>query len=314
MTTDAATGAGRICVVGSLNLDRTYDVPELPASGATVHAAGVLRSPGGKGANQAVAAARLGAEVQLIGAVGRDAAADDLLRAVETDGVDVSAIVRTGEPTGEAVILVDDAGENVIVVNGGANLALTPDAVHGAHAGVSIVVTGFEVGDGVVEAAARLAQTADALLVLNPSPVRPVLRTMLAPRTLLVMNEGELVALVSGATATPDDLARASEALGGSDLVVTRGPRGAIAYDAQTGAAVEVAARVVDAVDTSGCGDAFTGALVAALARGEALHEAVAAATDVGAFAATRRGTQSSYPTSAELTDWLEVQSDGGGA
>ena len=312
MTTDAATHTGRICVVGSLNLDRTYDVPELPASGATVHATGFLRSPGGKGANQAVAAARLGATVQLVGAVGRDTAAEDLLRAVENDGVDVSAIVRTGEPTGEAVIVVDESGENVIVVSGGANLALTPDAVDQAHGDASVVVTGFEVADGVVEAAAHLAQTAGALFVLNPSPVRAVRSAMLAPRTLLVMNEGELAALAPGATATPDGLVLASDALGGSDLVVTRGARGAVAHDTKTGATVEVAARIVDAIDTSGCGDAFTGALVAVLARGGSLHAAVELATDVGAFAATRRGTQASYPTPAELADWLAVQADAG--
>ena len=305
MTTDATTHAGRICVVGSLNLDRTYDVPELPAPGSTIHASGFLRSPGGKGANQAVAAARLGAAVQLIGSVGRDAAGDDLLSAVEADGVDVSAIVRSHHPTGEAVILVDDAGENVIVVSGGANLALPPDAVHRAHDDVRLVVTGFEVADAVVEAAARLARSTEALLVLNPSPVRPLRPAMLAPRSLLVMNEGELAALVPGAAATQAGLASASRALGGSDLVVTRGARGALVYGASAGETVDVAGRAVDALDTSGCGDAFTGALVAALAGGKTLPEAAEIAADVGAFAATRRGTQASYPTSAELAEWL---------
>ena len=310
MTADAAAGGGRVCVVGSLNVDRTYDVPELPAPGATVHAAGFLRSPGGKGANQAVAAARLGAAVQLIGAVGRDTAAADLLRSVEAAGVDVSAVVQTREPTGEAVILVDRVGENVIVVSGGANLALTPDAVRRADADPAVVVTGFEVSDGVVEAAAGLARDAHALLVLNPSPVRPLRPAMLASRSLLVMNEVELAALGSGAMANSDGLAAASALLGRSDLVVTRGARGALVYDATTGETVDVAARTVEAIDTSGCGDAFTGALVASLARGDSLAEAAEHAADVGALAATRRGTQSSYPTSAELADWLANRAD----
>jgi ribokinase len=221
--------------------------------------------------------------------------------------------VRTDEPTGEAIILVDGAGENVIVVSGGANLALTPDAVDRAAGGPRVVVTGFEVADAVVEAAARLAQTAGALLVLNPSPVRRLRPTMLAPRSLLVVNEGELVMLAAGAAATPHALAPASDALGGSDLVVTRGARGALAYDATTGETFDVAAPVVEAVDTSGCGDAFTGALVASLARGASLREAAENAADVGAFAATRRGTQSSYPTSAELADWRAARAAAAG-
>ena len=298
---------GRVGVVGSLNLDRLLRLQALPSAGESVHAELVGVSPGGKGANQATAAALLGARVQLIGAVGADAAGDLLVAAASEKGVDVGAIQRADAPTGEATILVDADGENVIVIAGGANLELRHTAVEQLAPSTDIVVTGFEVPDEVVGAAARRADALGALFVLNPSPLRPLRREMQARRMLVILNESEAEGLGAQELAG-SSLAGLSGLFGGSDLIVTRGGRGVIVYEAGSGASLTLEAKRVSAVDTSGCGDAFAGAVVAALARGEDLPAAAAYGRDAGALVATRRGTQSAYPTAAELEEWSRAQ------
>lgn len=299
---------GRIIVVGSLNLDCTLRVDRLPGPGETVHSAPALRSPGGKGANQAVAAALLGARVGLVGAVGDDAAGRMLIAAAREAGVDVSAVRLAPGATGQATIVVDRSAENVIVVDGGANSSVDPERVRDDLADAAVVVTGNELTDAVVVAAAERAAAAGAAVVHNPSPFRPLPAGMPHPQ-VLVVNEHEFALLGGVLDAAPDDAAITPEvppALQEAAVVVTRGARGAVVIE--RGTVTSVAAVSVAAVDTSGCGDAFLGALVERLAAGRTLTEAAEHAVRVGAFAATRAGTQSSYPTAEELRAWVAAQ------
>lgn len=290
---------GRIVVVGSLNLDSTLRVEQLPAPGETVHSAPALRSPGGKGANQAVAAALLGGRVGLIGAVGEDDAGRTLTAAARDAGVTVSAVQTVRQATGQAIILVDAGAENVIVVDSGANAVVDPERVRADVGEVDVLVTGNEVTDQVVVAAIRQAAAAGAVVVHNPSPFRPLPEGSPHPQ-VLVVNEHEFAAL--GGVLEASAVIELPPALRAGAVVVTRGSRGALVVERDV--VTTVAAVAVAAVDTSGCGDAFLGALVERIAAGCALVEAAAFAVRVGAFAATRSGTQSSYPTAAELQEW----------
>lgn len=294
----------RVVVVGSLNVDRTFRVERLPAAGHTIHARSRSTAAGGKGANQAVAAALLGADVALVGAVGGDQGGDDLLASVAGAGVDVTGIVRVDAPTGEAVVLVDADAENLIVVSGGANLCLDATAVTSAVGAARFVIAGFEVPDDAVLAAAARARELGARFVLNPSPMRRLPAGLLGPGALLVVNEHELAMLAGGDGPVRERARAASGQFGGCEVLVTLGARGALLHDASTGHPAEIVAPRVDAVDTTGCGDAFMGALVAGLAADLDPIDAATRAVEAGAFVATRPGAQSSYPTSEELAWW----------
>ncbi|WP_341578114.1 ribokinase [Microbacterium schleiferi] len=296
----------RIVVVGSLNLDRTYRMMQLPREGESLHATDHATAPGGKGANQAVAAARLGAAVSLVGAVGSDVAGIELRDAVAAAGVDVAHVRQDPEaPTGEAVIFVDAAGRNLIVVSQGANSTVGERDVIDADIDAGWIISGFEVPDAAVVAAAERAHEIGARFVLNPSPFRALSEALREKVDVLVLNEHELAAATGSAAGTPSDavLRVAREALRVPLLVVTLGSHGAAAGSRD--GVVRTPAVAVTAVDTSGAGDAFTGAFVAHLAAGDSLDEALRRASAVGAYAVTRRGTQRSYPTPADLDTWL---------
>lgn len=298
---------GRVLVVGSLNLDSTLRVVRLPEPGETVHSEQTLRSPGGKGANQAVAAALLGGRVGLIGAVGDDDAGRLLAAAAREVGVDVSAVRVAHGPTGQATIIVDCDAENVIVVDGGANATIDPQHVRDAldiADGGDVVVTGNELADVVVVAAAERAAAVGALLVHNPSPFRQFPGQMPHPG-VLVMNQHEF-ALCGGAINDHPSSSDLPLGLRGGVVVVTRGARGVLVFGPEE--VRSVAAVPVSAVDTSGCGDAFLGALAERLAAGYSVVEAAERAVQVGAYAATQSGTQSSYPTAATLAAWSGLQ------
>lgn len=309
--------SGRIVVVGSLNADLVVQTEAFPRPGETVSGGDLSTGAGGKGANQAVAAGRLGGAVAMIGAVGADAHGDLLRSAVADSGVDVSAVaVRDGVATGTALITVDARGENTIVVSPGANGTLAPDDVPAApFAGAAVLGLCLEVPEPVVREAARRARDAGATVVLNPSPFRPEARELLPLVDVLLVNEGEAAALLGVAPdAEPGALRDGLAALGVSRAVVTRGADGCVVVDrtgdgdgAGGGAGVPVAVPAVrvDAVDTTGAGDAFMGALLLRLAAGDALLDAARFAVGVGAFAASRPGAQASYPTPAELAAFL---------
>ncbi|WP_428934630.1 ribokinase [Streptomyces sp. ACT015] len=307
-----------LLVVGSANADLVIDVERRPGAGETVLGGDLAVHPGGKGANQAVAAARLGARTALLARVGDDGHGRLLLDSLRTAGVATAGVLTGGAPTGVALITVDPSGDNSIVVSPGANGRLTPGDVRDADRLLRtsrVVSAQLEIPlETVVEVVRRLPE--DGRFVLNPSPPRPLPREVLAACDPLIVNEHEAKVILGGAAAgdAPEDWARSLLAEGPRSVVVTLGAEGALvasAADADEardgdgdGDGVEVA-RVapvrVDAVDTTGAGDAFTAALAWRLGTGATLAEAAGYAARVGAAAVTRRGAQESFPTGAEV-------------
>ncbi|GIT81349.1 ribokinase [Leifsonia sp. LS1] len=299
--------SGRILVVGSLNADLVVQTAAFPRPGETVTGGDLSTGAGGKGANQAVAAGRLGGAVSLVGAVGADAHGELLRASVAGAGVDVSTVaVRDDAATGTALITVDAHGENTIVVSPGANGTLAPaDLPDSAVAGAAVLGLCLEVPEDVVVDAAQRARASGLTVVLNPSPFRAEARGLLPLVDVLLVNEGEAAALLGVAEdAAPGELRDGFAALGVARAVVTRGADGCVVIDGAA-APVAVPAVRVDAVDTTGAGDAFMGALLLRLADGDSLLDAARFAVGVGAFAASRAGAQASYPTSDALAAFL---------
>ncbi|WP_138444997.1 ribokinase [Sinomonas susongensis] len=296
-----------VVVVGSLNADLTLYTECLPRPGETVTGTGFAVHPGGKSANQAVAAARLGAAVRLVGAVGDDAHGAMLMASAEEAGVDTSGIRKlAGVPTGIAGIMVDARGENSIVIVPGANGSLSPDDVAEASAafdGAAAVCLCLEVAQPTVLAAARAGRTAGAAVILNLSPYADIPRELVESVDILLVNAHEaaqLLGLDALDTAGQDwaALAERFARAGFGSVIVTLGSEGAVVLDASGGASpavVRVAATPVAAVDTTGAGDAFTGALAARLAAGDGLADAARYASVAAALATTRHGTQAAY-------------------
>jgi ribokinase len=277
-----------IAVVGSINLDLVVAVERHPAAGETVVGSDCRQLPGGKGANQAVAAARLGAEVAMIGRVGADAQGAWLREGLWTEGVEVEHVREDRQaPTGVAMIAVDARGENTIVVSSGANGRVGARDVAAARevvGGAEVVLVQHEVPP---EAVAAAIATAGGTTVLNPAPARGIA----APVDVLVPNRGELETL-SGGRGDPVTLARSITAAGA--VVVTLGVEGAVVVE---GDRVErVRAPQVEAVDTTGAGDAFCGALAEAMAGGATVVEAARWAVRVAAVSVTRTGAQGGLP------------------
>ncbi len=302
------TGAAEVVVVGSVNADLVARVEAHPAPGETVLGGSLLVLAGGKGANQAVAAALLGARVALVGAVGDDAFAAPATASLRSAGVDLTALDVVGGPTGIAMITVAADGENSIVVLPGANGSVGADAV-AAHADVvgaaRVVVLQGEIPRAGTEAAARAAR---GRVVLNLAPVLALDPDVVRLADPLVVNEhearGALAVLRGTDPASPDgaaagdhaQVARALVAAGVRSVVVTLGAAGAlVAVPGEE--VVAVPAPEVRAVDTTGAGDAFVGALAHGLAAGDGLVAAARLAVRVGAFAVTRPGAQASYPS-----------------
>jgi ribokinase len=291
-----------IAVVGSLNLDLVVRVARHPRPGETVLGGDVQRYPGGKGANQAVAAARLGQPVAMIGRVGEDDAGWMLRAVLDDDGVDTSRVLETaGVPSGTALITVDDAGENAIVVSPGANARVTPEDVREAEevlAAASATLLQLEIP---VDAVAEAARAAHGTVVLNPAPATTLPRDVLAAAGVIVPNRSELALLAGRDVVTADDAEAAASALGVRNVVVTLGGEGALVV--QGGRATSVPAVPVRAVDTTGAGDSFCAALADALVRGAELVEAARWAVRVAAVTVTRPGAQTSLPRRDDIPD-----------
>lgn len=281
--------ASRIVVLGSINEDVTVMTPRLPAPGETLMGTALGRSLGGKGANQAVAAARAGAQVAMIGSVGCDAAATALLGDLAAHGVEISRVRRVEEPTGTALITVDGRAENTIVVVPGANgtLQTLDDADLAAIAGADLLLVQLEVPLAIVRAGIAHAAAAGVPVLLNPSPAQPLPTELLAGVAILVANEGE------AAEIGPEALAAIPH------VITTLGARGATYVGAA--ASFAVPAPVVYAIDTTGAGDSFTGAFAAAWARGDSPLSAVRQGCASGALAATRPGASGSAPSRSEI-------------
>ncbi len=275
-----------ICVVGSVNLDIVIAVGHHPVPGETVLGGDRVELHGGKGANQAVAAARLGRRVALVGRIGDDDAGVRLRAGLVREGLDATHLVTDPDaPSGVALIAVDPAGENTIIVSPGANGRVGADDVTAAAAmlrDVRVALLGHEVPEAAVAAAAA---TAGGIVVLNPAPARPVPAELLQRVDVLVPNRGELAAL-AGRDGDPAQLAAE---IGGA-VVVTLGAEGALVV--ADGRVERVAAPTVEVVDTTGAGDAFCGALAAALVEGADLVEAARHAVGVAARSVTRAGAR----------------------
>ena len=291
-----------IAVVGSLNLDTTLRVPRLPLPGETVLGTGRFSDTGGKGANQAVAAARLGRSVAMVGAVGDDDAGVALLRSLVEAGVDTSAVgVLDGIGSGMAVISVADTAENTIVVDPGANGALDPQQVRRAAEILStaaVTLAQLEVPIGAVATAAVLT---GGRFVLNPAPAGPIPADILERVSVLVPNASELGVLAGDAApGGADEAARMAQAVRGPGaVVVTLGADGAVVVEGRR--VVHVPAPSVVAVDPTAAGDAFCGGLADGLVRGLDLVDAVRWAVRCGAVAATRWGAQASLPNRGDV-------------
>jgi ribokinase len=277
-----------VVVVGSLNQDITVTVDRRPDRGETVLGRSVATAPGGKGANQAIAAARAGARVAIVGCVGADAAGEALVDALGAAGVDTSAVRRHDDaPSGTALIVVDRDGENSIVVVPGANARLAPSDVRRAAARAPVVLAQLEVPEDAVAAAAR----AGGRFVLNASPARQLPAALLEAADPLIVNAGEAAAVTGAqADASVAALAAAAHARGVRSIVITLGARGA-AWSAP-GWRLERRAPRAQVVDTTGAGDAFAGTLAARLARDDDPEGALAAAVDAGAAAVEWHGAQ----------------------
>jgi ribokinase len=289
-----------IVVFGSLNIDLVFALDALPRPGETVLTPAYRTLPGGKGANQAVAAARAGARVVMAGCVGDDPFGRLACAALEQSGVDTSLVAMVAAPTGCAAIGVDRRGENAIMVASGANAlaraAQVPDALLGR--GTTLLLQ----REVPVEESMRLARRAKAAgcrVVLNLAPAGEAPRSLLENLDLLVLNEHEAAVLLDGAASDAEPGAALAAVLGVVTLV-TRGRAGAAAFE-PAGIGFAVDALPIEAVDTTGAGDAFVGVLAAALDRGAELGEAMRYASVGGALACLEAGAQSALPTAAAI-------------
>ena len=287
-----------VAVVGSLNEDVLVAVARLPGRGETVIARSATLAPGGKGANQAAAAGRLGAGVIMVGRVGNDPAGSRQLEALAAAGVDVAHVRATaGVPTGSATIPVEDGtGENLIVVVPGANERLTPeDADVEPVRRAAVLLLQLEVPLGAVQAAARAAA---GLVVLTPAPPRPLPAGLLELVDVLIPNEHELVQLAGASPGerSPGELAALARQVARGAVVVTLGARGALVVPADGAAATLQPPPPVVPVDTTGAGDCFSGALAHALAAGSGLPEAVHYAVTAAALSTMGHGARGALP------------------
>jgi ribokinase len=298
-----------VCVVGSLNVDLTFRSARLPSPGETLAAHGFQIGPGGKGANQAVMAARLGATVTMVGRVGVDSFGQHLLHTLREQGVGTEYVgIDATLPTGAAGILVDDAARNCILVAAGANGSLTPDRVRAAADAIRaarVLLCQLEIPVESTLEAFRIAREAKVCTILTPAPVQEVPEELLRLTDVCVLNETEADCLV-GTGRGPDAVARALRQRGPAVVIVTLGERGCILSGSESDGTF--AAPTVTAVDTTGAGDAFVGALAVELAGRIPLSLAIPRAIAAAALSVTRPGAQASYPSRAEVEAFLSAQ------
>jgi ribokinase len=316
---------GQVIVVGSVNIDLVASSDRLPVPGETVIGARFARHHGGKGGNQAVAAARLGAPTVFVGAVGDDAFGDDARAALAADGIDLSALATVPGATGVALILVDARGENLISVASGANAQLSADVVRAALANLAprpgdILLVSHEIPTAAARAALRAGRDAGVTTIFNPAPAGGLDRSVFGLADILTPNRNELAALAAddarrigrsgGAGGRPEAAALTlvepnSEGEGvRRAVIVTLGDAGAVVIRPAE-APLDVKAPQVASVDAVGAGDTFNGALAAGLAAGQDLEAATTRAIAAAALSTTRAGAREGIPTTAELEAYL---------
>jgi len=303
--------SARISVVGSLNMDLVIRSPHIPQPGETIIGSDFETIPGGKGANQAVAAARLGGQVSMVGRVGDDAFADALLDNLASAGVDSSFVLRDERAaSGVALIVVDDNGENIIVVASGANMQLTEADAESAEqviAASDVLILQLEVPLSVVTRAAQIAQAHQVTVVLNPAPARELPPDLLKLVDVLVPNESETALLTGLPIDSQVELEKAADNLlssGIRSVVITLGERGAFLASTDYESKI-FEAFSVQPVDTTAAGDAFVAGLAVNYGAGKTLPDAIRRGNAAGAMAALRFGAQSSLPTRKEVFELL---------
>ena len=302
----------RITVIGSMNMDLTICTPKVPQLGETVLGGGFLTAPGGKGANQAIAAAKLGYPVSFVGSVGADAFGQRLVASLSESGVDVTHVSTDPQkPTGVAVIVVS-GGDNFIIIDQGANNAVTPEAVNSLEALIresSIVILQLEIPLETVRTAVKIAKAYQVPVLLNPAPAVPLEDELLKQVDILTPNETECGILTGRTVNDAASAAAAGEALlarGVKQVVITIGSQGVLYSDG--GTFHRIPAYSVQAVDSTAAGDSFTGALAGGLTEGKSLAEAARFATAVAACTVTKRGAQDSLPTMDEVRAFLAAR------
>lgn len=306
-----ASATSQVSVIGSMNADYTVTAERLPRPGETINGGPLQLLPGGKSANQAAAAARIGARVSMFGAVGDDANADFLLGHLTQAGVDVSHVDRVSGPSGTTVITVDAHGENTIVYSAGSNAQVSTKYVEKSASAItsgSVLGLCLESPMETVTACARLCHEHGMTVLLNDSPFVSILpQELIAASDILLVNEHEMMQLLR--IREPEDnnwdgldwrdVASKMHALGFAQAIVTLGGDGSVVIDNDS--IIRIAAVKVHAVDTTGCGDAFMGTVLSGLASGLSLSNSASVASYVSAYAATVLGAQSSYGTAEQI-------------
>ncbi|MBZ0306044.1 MAG: ribokinase, partial [Anaerolineae bacterium] len=284
----------KITVVGSSNVDLVVTVSHLPAPGETILGKDFMQALGGKGANQAVGAARLGAKVTFVARIGDDSYGELCLSAYQQEGMNTDFVLKTHDtPNGIALIGVAENGENNIIVVSGANMKVTPEDVQAAEDEIrtsDALLLQLEIPDDANQMAIEIAHQHRIPIILNPAPYHDLPREWLQKVTVLTPNEHEAHQMIGGTVKNEEELAKGILGLGVQSAVITMGARGALA--AGSWGRVFVPAREVKPIDTTGAGDSFNAALAVALAEGSALHEAVRFASAAAALSVTKAGAQ----------------------
>jgi len=298
----------KIVVIGSINNDAIIEVSKAPVMGETALGSGFVQVPGGKGANQTLAAAKLGADVAIIGAVGDDSVGAEMIARFEENNIDTSCIKKTSDkPTGTAMIILY-GGDNYIAVDQGANLDVDRKQIDDAIEKIKeadMVVLQLEIPFETVKYVIMLCRDYGVPVIFNPAPAppEPVDKDLLEMVDLLTPNESETFALTGIMPTTPDEAVKAAKKLidmGVKQVVITLGGNGCV-YGSGNGFNHMPAIKVDNVVDTTGAGDSFTAALAVSLTEGNSLKDAVGFATKVGAVTVSRKGAQSSLPYRNEI-------------
>ncbi len=292
----------KVIVIGSANLDFTVAADRLPRPGETVLGREFYQSYGGKGANQAVAARKAGADVVFLTKIGTDSNGRMMEKKLLSSGLPPTGLLRDPKtPTGVALIMVDRGGTNQIAVAPGSNQMLTAEEVQRASslmAGAGVLLVQLEIPVGAVMMALTLARKTRVMTILNPAPAQPLSTELLKLVDILTPNEGEACAL--GGQDDPGEAARVLVKRGARSVIVTRGKEGALLVDGEA-APQSFPAFAVDTVDSTAAGDAFNGALACALASGDELDKAISFANAAGALATTKRGAHDSFPSRRDI-------------
>jgi ribokinase len=301
----------KIVVIGSVNMDMSIRTSNIPKPGETIIGNNFIQSQGGKGANQAVAAARLGAEVTLVARLGKDSFGQEAFDTFKKEGINTKYIFWDEQtPTGVALIMIDKEGEDIICVSPGANEKLSPEDILKAEEAIKsadCVLLQLEIPLKTVEFAIRIASTYHVRVVLNPAPMTELPKSMLEMVDVLTPNETEAIALTDNLKIQPCELwNKIKKKYGVKYVIVTMGKEGAYTSGVRS---PNIPGFSVESLDATGAGDAFNGGLAVALARGDPLEDAVRYANAVGALATTHFGAQSSLPTALEVDEFLKKNS-----